>query len=152
MVIRLLPVLALGCLAAGGCKKDEFPRVAVVPAAVKVQHKGKPAVGAQVVLVKLNDDAPDGIKPRGRVGADGTVKLGTYAIDDGVPPGEYQVSIRWTARVQSKDEDGEDAPPGPPGGVQPDRLGERYSNPKTSGLKVKIDEAGKLEPAVLDLK
>lgn len=150
MRLYLVPVLTLGFVLGPGCRKDEYPRVAVVPTELKVLHKGKPAAGARVVLVPVGDDSPDGIKPRGQVAEDGTVKIGTYALADGAPPGEYRVSVRWTARTAAKNDDGEDAPPGPPGGVQPDRLGERYSNPKTSGLTVKVEPGKPL--ATIELK
>lgn len=143
----LLLIVTLGSLISVGCQREKYPRVAVVPAEVRVLYRGKPAVGAQVVLVPVNDDSPDGIKPRGRAIDDGTVKFGTYAHSDGAPPGEYRVSIRWANQTRSKDDDGEDAPPGPPGGVQPDRLRERYSDPKTSGLKVQV-EPGKPIPSI----
>ncbi|MDB5309969.1 MAG: hypothetical protein JWO38_4171, partial [Gemmataceae bacterium] len=64
----------------------------------------------------------------------------------------YLVSVRWTTRRTSADDADEGGPPGPPGGVQPDALGGRYSDPNTSGLKVTVDATGKVDPAVIDLK
>jgi len=143
-------------LAATGCG-EKVERLPTVPVEGKVLYKGKPAAGAQVVLLPAGDGSPDAIKPTATVGADGTYRLTTYpsreGTPDGAPVGEYLVSIRWTTRPEKpKAEDDDDLPPGPPGGIQPDRLKEKYSNPKTSGLKVKIDAAGKLDPPVLDLK
>lgn len=141
-------------LAAGCAARAE--RLAVAPAEGTVLHKGKPAAGAQVILVSVNDESPDSVKPRGTADKNGVFKLTTYpAADgkpDGAPVGEYLVSVRWTTRQRESaaDED-EGGPPGPPS-LQGDRLKEKYSNPKTSGLRVKIDAAGKLDPPVLDLK
>jgi len=147
---------ALGLAAAAcGCGKGEPPRVAVAPAEGKVVYKGKPAAGAVVTLLPAGNESADALKPRGTADKDGVFKLTTYpgadGKPDGAPAGEYLVSIRWTARPKGGAED-DDAPPGAGGSPGGDRLKEKYSNPKTSGLKVKIDSAGKLDPAVLDLK
>lgn len=150
----VLLALAVGVLAVAGCG-EKYPRLAVVPAEGKLLYKGKPAVGAQVILTPVNDDSPDAVRPRGRVGKDGVYKLSTYpqpnGEPDGAPPGEYRVSIRWPTAPKSGDDPDEPGPPGP-AGLQQDRLGERYSNPKASGLKVTIDALGKVQPAVLELK
>lgn len=148
----VLLALAVGVLAVAGCG-EKYPRLAVVPAEGKLLYKGKPAVGAQVILTPVNDDSPDAVRPRGRVGKDGVYKLSTYpqpnGEPDGAPPGEYRVSIRWTSPPQSTNDPDEPGPPGPPGGPQRDRLGERYSNPKTSGLVVRVEAGKPIDPIVL---
>jgi hypothetical protein len=136
-------------LFASGCARTNS-KLPVVAAEGKVLFRGQPAVGAQIVLVPVNDDSPDGIKPRGRVGADGTYHLTTYTSadgkPDGAPVGEYRVSIRWTqAPAQTGDPDEPDRP-GPPGGVQRDYFGDRYSNPKTSGLTVRVEAGKPIDP------
>lgn len=155
MTARLIP-LALVALMATGCGGDELRKLPVAQARGKVLYKGKPPVGAVVLLVPAKDASPDAIKPRGVVGADGVFELATYPSADGkadgAPPGEYRVSLRWTTRRKSATDDDEGGPPGPPGGVQPDRLGERYSDPAASGLTLTVDKTGAVTPEVIELK
>ena len=151
---RLLLAAAVAAAAAGCQRGDEFERLETVPAEGKVLYKGRPPVGAEVTLVPVGNDSPDAVKPRGKVGEDGVVRLATYPSADGkadgAPPGEYQVGVRWATRKRASAEDpDEGGPPGPPGGVQPDRLGERYSNPRTSGLVVTVAAGRPLDPIVL---
>lgn len=153
MRARVLVGLAAVAGLAAGCQPGEPRRLATVPAEGKVLYKGKPPVGARVVLLPVADESPDAVKPSGTVGDDGTFRLSTYPTadgrPDGAPPGEYRVSIRWTARRPAGDPDDEGSPPGPPGGIQPDRLGERYSDPKTSGLRVTVEAGKPIEPIQL---
>jgi hypothetical protein len=142
-------------LTVAGCAA-QAARLPTAPAEGKVLYKGKPADGAQVVLVPVGDDSPDAVKPRGTADRNGVFKLTTYpgadGKADGAPAGEYLVSVRWTKRQRESAADADEGgPPGPPS-LQGDRLKERYSNPKNSGLKVTIDAAGKLDPPVFDLK
>lgn len=140
-------------LAAAGCSSaSEVEKVAVVPASLKLQYQGKPPAGARVVLVPAGDASPDSVKPRGLADKSGVVPLGTYERADGAPPGEYQVSVRWVRQSAAGDDPDEGGPAIAPGGVQPDAFKGRYSNPQASGLKVTVDAAGKVTPAVLELK
>jgi hypothetical protein len=56
--------------------------------------------------------------------------LKTYPLGDGAPAGEYQVAIAWLDNSRMSED-----------GVVPNKLPGRYSNPATSGLKVRIDES-----------
>ncbi|MBN9518933.1 hypothetical protein J0H58_10510 [bacterium] len=151
-----LAALATALAVVVGCGPTDSPRQAVVPAQGKVKLKdGKVPEGAEVTLLPANDDSPDGVKPRGRVGKDGTFRLTTYpgasAEPDGAPPGEYRVAIRWTTRKRASAVDpDEGGPPGPPS-LAGDRFGEKYSNPKSSGLRVTVAADGSLSPSVLVL-
>ncbi|WP_020468056.1 hypothetical protein [Zavarzinella formosa] len=155
-IIRRLVAIAIAGLmvSLAGCGGDKgIKKVALVSAKGKISYKGKPPVGARVVLLPSKDESPDAIKPYGFVAEDGTFELTTYPSangkPDGAPPGDYLVSIRWTARSKSAVDEDEGGPPGPPGGVQRDRLGDRYSNPKTSGLRLTVAEGRDLEPIEL---
>lgn len=151
MILRtLIPALAVAAVA--GCG-PQYPRLPVVPAEGKVLYRDKPAVGAQVILVPVGDDSPDSVKPRGTVGKDGVFRLATYPTQDGKPDGaplgEYRVSVRWPVSRNVAADPDEPTPAGPPGGLQGDRLGERYSDPKTSGLTVKVEKDKPVGPIVL---
>jgi hypothetical protein len=64
----------------------------------------------------------------GKVEADGTFLLSTYSRFDGVPAGEYTLTVTWS--VPPIDET-----TGKPG---PNKLPERYSKVTTSDLRVEI--------------
>jgi len=50
---------------------------------------GKPAEHAMVVFHPVGESDAAVPKPHGKVAADGSYKLTTYATDDGAPVGEY---------------------------------------------------------------
>ena len=116
----VLPGVALG--PAGGGDDRGWPER--YPTRARVLFEGKPPVGATVVLhpaEKIGD--PSAVPSRGEVGEDGTVTFSTYTTGDGVPEGEYVVSVFWT-----------DAS----GRASTNRLPAKYLDPQTSGFKVRI--------------
>ena len=101
---------------------------------------GKPTPEATVFLHPADGNGDVTVPhPRGVVKADGTFVLGTYEKGDGAPPGEYTVTVQWLQRRNGAE--------GMPSNVLP----EKYANPKTSGLTVKIT-AGKNDLPAIDLK
>jgi len=127
--------LLLPLIVTAGCGGTPEPPRAGVPVRGSVLVDGKPAVRAQVVFHPLGD--PAAARPSGEVGADGTFILGTLTADDGAAPGEYAVTVFWP--------DGSEAIGGDADSDK-DRLGNRYSDPKTSPLRVRV------EPGTTDLK
>ncbi len=65
--------------------------------------------------------------------AAGEFVVSSYEPGDGAPAGEYLVSVTWPEAVA---DGGDPESGGDPG----DRLGGRYANPETSGLRVTIEE------------
>jgi hypothetical protein len=63
----------------------------------------------------------------GMVDADGSFLLSTYTADDGVPAGEYAVSVVWWNPLVDE--------AGKPG---PNLLPGRYATPESSALRVQI--------------
>jgi hypothetical protein len=114
------------------------PREKVHPVGGKVLYNGQPAAGATVVFHPKKDD-PRALRPIGKVGADGTFTLTTYAHGDGAPAGDYAVVVIW-----------------PPAGARKkvgsgDRLGGRYGTPAASPLRARVDE-GKNEFPPFELR
>jgi hypothetical protein len=73
--------------------------------------------------------------PHGVVGADGTFHLGTFAVDDGAPAGDYAVTVIWETQPASRDEEALNLLP------------RRYASPATSGLRARVVEGEtKLDP------
>lgn len=132
-LLSLCLATALAALTAVGCsssssQKDQKP---VFPVRGQVFYKGKPAAGAFVVFVPVQEPAtPVDPRPQARVEQDGSFTLSTYGDKDGAPAGEYFVSVRWEG---SADEG--------------DRLGERYADPKKSLLGATVREGPNEIPA-----
>lgn len=115
--------------------------VDTVPVSGEVFFEGQKAFGAFVTLHPIEGTSlPNDVRPGGYVQPDGQVKFSTFESQDGVPPGEYLVAVRWNKLVKNGDE----AAPGP------NVLPERYLLPTTSGLKIKVAaEQSELPPLQL---
>lgn len=115
--------------------------VDTVPVSGEVFFEGQKAFGAFVTLHPVKGTSlPNDVRPVGYVQPDGQVKFSTFEAQDGVPPGEYLVAVRWNKLVKNGDE----SAPGP------NVLPERYLSPTTSGLKVKVAaEQSELPPLQL---
>ncbi len=125
---------ALVLLITPGCGNSAKPRPPLHPIKGRITVAGHGAAGLTVTFHPLSGDVT--LLPTATTQPDGSYTLGTYAPGDGVPEGEYAVAITWW---QSENPDG-DAP-------QVDRLGGRYVNPATSGLKATIKpDSSQLEP------
>ena len=127
-----LPValLALSLPACSSSAKLDENRKPVHPVRGKVVSQGKPAAGAFVLFVPLNepDEAPDP-RPRAEVEGDGSFILSTYGDKDGAPAGEYKVTVTWPDRETD------------------DRLQGRYADFGAPKLKATIKEGQNDLPA-----
>jgi hypothetical protein len=125
-------------VAAGGCtSKTTEQRRPVHPVSGKVFVQKKPAVGAFVLFVPVNEpaNAPDP-RPQGAVQEDGSFRLSTYGDAEGAPAGEYIVTITWPGKVLP---DGKEEPE--------DKLYGRYADPQRSKLRATVkDGKNELEP------
>lgn len=122
---RFLLLGAAVCGACLGCGEDW--QAQTYPAHGRIAINGEPPVGA-VVELHSTGEQPDvrNSRPWAVVQEDGSYILSTYERDDGAPPGEYAVTIRW-----------------PPDVSQPslaDRLGGAYSKAERSKWSVRISE------------
>lgn len=139
---RTLRILALPvALTLVGCGEAEPPKVPVQAVTGKVYVNGKPAAGAVIQFVPANSTDPNALRPFGKADDDGSYTLRTYKPGDGVPPGEYLVSVKWPgpksatpATKPADDPDGDGAIMGPPR----DYFRGKYANPLTSNLKVTV--------------
>lgn len=136
-------VIVAALLALAGCEAKE-ERVPVVPVTGKVLVDGQPAERATVIFhlrsgsemrAEATGVAPP--TPTGEVKPDGTFALNSYTAGDGAPPGDYAVSIIWP---QGTSQIGGDADTG-------DRLGGKYANPETSGLRATVGSSATEIPA-----
>ena len=73
--------------------KDRKP---VQPATVKVIYKGKPVAGAWIAFHTYNKTTKKYTRvSEGTADEDGTAAMSTYKAFDGVPEGEYTVTVVW---------------------------------------------------------
>ena len=132
--------LAAGILLAG-CGRSSAPRVATHQAKGSVTYQGQPVAGAFVALHPKNQSQPGAPTPTATVQTDGTFALTTYDAGDGVPEGDYVVTLQWRKTVKS----GSDYVLGP------NLLPAKYARPETSDLVVRI-AAGQTEIPTIALK
>ncbi|MBM3999403.1 MAG: carboxypeptidase regulatory-like domain-containing protein [Planctomycetes bacterium] len=124
-----LVILAAACCA---CSGDKSNRKETYPLTGTVLVDGQPAADLKVVLV--DDKGVDAANPTVSLAytdASGKFAVSTYDQGDGVPPGDYTLTFEWGQLNMLSMEYG-----------GPDKLKGKYSDPKTSTIKVKV-ESGK---------
>ena len=100
------------------------------PVSGKVTYQGQPPVGAQVVLYPVNNVGAAGVAPTGIVLDDGSFKITAYDPNDGAPQGDYVATVQWFKITKDA------AGPGP------NVIPKKYTNPKTSPIKVTVATGG----------
>jgi hypothetical protein len=126
----LAGVLLVGALLTPSCADSR--RQPVYPVRGKILYQGRPETGATVVFHPKNTSDPQAVCPLGKVGADGSFTLSTYAPGDGAPPGDYTVVVIW--------------PPAGGGKKGGDRLKGRYGNTRNSRLRARVAETDNALP------
>jgi hypothetical protein len=139
---RLVPTLVL--VAVLGCSS----RPDVVPVQGEAFDKDKkPATGAIIIFHPNGIKGVADIRPSATVDENGTFQPTTYSANDGLPEGDYDVTVVWTTQPKGGTLIG--------GGEQRsfavDRLGNRYSDPKKPQLKASIRK-GETNTLRFDLK
>ena len=124
-------------LALVGCGKRPGDRGSLYPADGRVLWNSKPVDGAQVVFYPTELSGEKLTPSRARTNFDGRFSLGTYATADGVPEGEYAVTVVCYP-MRPKD-----------GGAGPNVLPKKYASPKTTDLRVKIAKDSNTLPALV---
>ena len=130
-------VLAL-VVAGGGCaSKTTDQRKPVHPVSGKVFVQKKPAAGAFLIFVPVNEPpTPTDPRPHAEVQEDGSFAVSTFGDGDGAPAGDYIVIVTWPGRT---DAEGRDEPE--------DKLFGRYADPKRPRLRATVKEGkNELEP------
>jgi hypothetical protein len=104
---------------------------------------GKPAGGVTVFLYSTDPAETEPTRPYATTNPDGTFSLTTSAANDGAPEGEYVVTVIYEPL---------DSPLARAKRAKPPPFDKKYSDPKSSPLRVRVEKKPKnvLEP--LDLK
>jgi hypothetical protein len=141
MTLRCSILLIVFALVAG-CGGEEPFRKTTYPVKGKVTVDGA-APGSEVQLEchsVLSMDQEHPTFSQGATDADGNFTIATYAAGDGVPAGEYVLVFTWQDfNVMSRSY------------VGPDKLNGRYSDPKTSTIKLAVLEGKPLDMGVIEL-
>src|SRR5690349_7294913 len=92
-VVALLVALLLLLGACNGLKQSTANRQPVHPVRGQLLVGGKPAAGAYLFFVPVNEPPePTDPRPRAQVADDGSFEVSMYADKDGAPVGEYFVT------------------------------------------------------------
>jgi hypothetical protein len=119
----LSAVLLLTIAACTGSGQSTANRKSVHPVRGQLLVVGKPAAGAFVFFVPVNEPPePTDPRPRAQVADDGSFEVSMYGDKDGAPVGEYVLIVLW---------EGE-------GGF--DRLKGQYADARKSSLRAVVKE------------
>ena len=125
MPMRQVVVFVVLVAAGAGCG-DRTTRLAVVPTRGQVTMDGKPAAGALLIFHSVEGGEGLPVKPRARVRGDGSFVAETYAAGDGMPAGEYVVTVEWRKQTAEEGAEGESLAPA------------RYAKRESSPVKVRV--------------
>ncbi|MDY3561075.1 hypothetical protein R5W23_002334 [Gemmata sp. JC673] len=105
------------------------PKAADAPGPVRTHGRavsgGKPAAGAVLVFHAVGGTG-GGLPPRARAGPDGRFAVTSADGGDGMPEGEYAVTVEWRSGSGENGDDGRSL------------VSERYTRPATTPLKVTV--------------
>jgi hypothetical protein len=124
-----------------GCGRSGPQRVTTHPTKGRVTYQGQPVSGAFLALHPKASPRPDVPTPTAIVQPDGTFTATTYESGDGVPEGDYVVTLQWRKATKS----GGEFVPGP------NLLPTKYSSPATSNVIVRV-ATGRNELPPISLK
>ena len=135
--VAALFVLACSSLSCGGSKRKP-----TYPTDGTLLIGGKPIGGVTVFLYSTDPSETEPTRPFATTNPDGTFSLTTSALNDGAPAGEYVVTVIYEpldsplTRVKGK----------------PPAFDKKYSDPKTSPLRAKIENKPKNTLDPLDVR
>ncbi len=140
--VKVILLLSLACCSCSNNSKRLFPVKG------KVLFDGGPAAKALVIFHPMNDPDPAAVKPRAIVATDGSFEVFTNVARDGVPAGEYVVTV-----IGEKPRKTKQSPISQKKMEIMRELPLHYENPKTSELRARVEEgANELPPFHLKKK
>ncbi len=125
---------ALAILVFSGCSGPDDWKASTYPTKGTITINGEVPVRAEIYLVSTNQLIDSrGSKPFAGVNPDGSFSMTTYKAYDGVPAGDYAVTIVW---------------PMNPNAPSPDRLGGAYDSVEEAPAKVTIVKGQNVIPPI----
>jgi hypothetical protein len=141
MVIRRfcsLPASLIMCCLLVGCGGRRHAPVCV-PVNGHITYRSKPLAEAIVVLHRVGGDVEGFQKPTAVTDADGNFTLTTFNLNDGAPPGDYEITVEQRALVTGGEE---------PVRSGPNVLPPKYAKPANSGLKYTVVDGENTIPPI----
>ncbi|MBS0262053.1 MAG: hypothetical protein JSS02_08845 [Planctomycetes bacterium] len=125
-------LLCLAGLLPVGCGDSDASQVPLHRTSGMITFGGKPLAGAIIMFHAVKRSSTTTDDPLPVPGAtsqeDGSFSVSTFDPEDGMPEGEYYITVSCEDRSGGRQNDDD----------YPELLPTRYQNPATSGLKVKI--------------
>jgi hypothetical protein len=109
---------------------DRLPRV--YPVHGEIFFAGKPAIGAVIAFHPVNKPEGPVSTSRGIADPQGKFSLTTFVSSDGVPEGEYIVTVYWPVRPLNPNGEGNELPA--------DKIGGRFATAARSNLRARITQ------------
>ena len=133
--LRVSPIVLFGLLGAiVGCSGPTAQKP-VYAVNGKLTCQGKPMDRAQITFRLADDPNPRALGILARADANGAYQVTTYKRFDGLPAGDYVVTIQWPEARSNKsgleEAESEDE-------IPPDRLKGAHSDPTKSKLRVTV--------------
>lgn len=134
----LILLIACACL---GCGRKQASRLEVYPVSGRLLVNGQPPAGAEVYFHPRQPIPGLATRPLAKVAADGSFEPGTYLEHDGLPAGQYDLTIIWPQVTVVENEEV----------TGPDWLGGRFADPQHPAAEVTVQDAAVTIPPI-DLK
>jgi len=133
LLFLVLSLTTIGC-------SSEVARLPVVRLTGSATFQNAPAAGAMLVFHPQGGESlTRQLRPLATVQNDGSFTAYTYDYGDGLPTGDYAITVHWF-RAGGDNE----------GDTQTSRIAAKYAKPETSGLKATITSGDNtLSPIVL---
>jgi len=119
-----------------GCGKSDNLKP-VFPVSGTATFNGEPMAGAMIAFHPHGDPNPHALRAQATADKEGRFQMTTYKTGDGVPVGEYAVTIYWPAK-RTKGEATD--PTAEEEDMPPDRLNKVYTVPTTTKLRASVQE------------
>ena len=138
--MRRLALILIVCAICGACSKVTN-RKATYPVTGVLKVDGQPAEMAAVNCLAVQGlDKADPTVSAAFTNPDGSFQISTYEKGDGVPTGDYVLTVEWgKMNLISMQYGG------------PDKLNGKYSNAKTSTIKFTVKEGVPTELGTIEL-
>lgn len=130
LTVRRLSLCGVVVIACGllGCGESHPNEKQAYKVKGTVTVDGKPTADIQIAFHDVvGPDNKQPTYPQGFTDAEGHLRVSTYADGDGAPAGEYKVTFAWQEyNLMARSFSG------------PDKLKNRYSDPKTTPITLKV--------------
>jgi hypothetical protein len=114
----------------GACASCGDGRQTTYPVQGQLTIEGKPAPYAELRFYEVHGRTPAMSRPYATTDQEGRFWVSSYGMHDGAPPGEYRVSVSWKGPLDGVSPDQRDS--------MPEQLPERFTDPATSGIVVRV--------------